>query len=96
MLDEVHIYLTQSGYGYNIKTALAGEAELTCLEQTTQTRYKLPSLPIGVVVPVAPSMPENSLLAAEEGVAGRESAIVLLLLDADPWPVSVLGVEPGA
>jgi len=41
-------------------------------------------------------MADNSMLAAEEGVAGRESAIVLLLLDADPWPVSVLEEEPGA
>ena len=51
----------------------------TCREQTTQTRYKLLSLPVGVLVPVPLARAAvNSLLAADEGVAGRDNTLALL------------------
>jgi len=49
-----------------------------CRAHTTHTKYRLPSFPTGVLVPVALSLAAvNSLLAAEEGVAAREGAFPL-------------------
>jgi len=80
MLNEVHICLMQSEvYKNDVLLEHDGSLQHTCREQTTQTRYKLLSLPVGVLVPVALARaPINSLLAAEEGVAGRDNTFALL------------------
>lgn len=49
---------------------------------------------MGVFVPAAPNLADNSLLAADEGVAGLESAFALLV-DVGAWPMSVVPAEPG-
>ena len=54
------------------------DVQHTCREQTTHSRYELLSLPVGVLVPVALARAAiNSLLAAEEGVAGRDNTFAL-------------------
>jgi len=59
----------------------------TCREHTSHTKYRLPSFPVGVLVPGLAAV--NSLLAAEEGVAAREDTTAL-----EAWPASPIE-DPG-